>query len=383
MADFSEYTGPSEDWLALEPTLPPMPSLPLLELRQMINKGREELAAQGMINLVQFAGNKTLQLSMAQTDSFLGTASQVEIQDYTITTRDGATIEARTYRLAGIPASQRLPVYIHLHGGGFLFGTLSSEDAICSRILVSRVNNGTPVVVFNVNYRHTPEHPFPTAWNDVEDAFVWLHGHMAEIGGQSDQVVVGGISAGATLTASLALAQLYGDNEKLKACPKIRGQVLMIPCLVILDYYAPRKEWLRSAEISSLVTCAEAPILPISRINLFMSLLKVNNFPDAGRNLRMNPGNATAEEVKNLPPTTFGIAVKMGTSGPDGLIKLFADNDATRVPTNVTVFRGVPHGFRRYGDKLTASKRWDEVMSGGITWALSNPAAGSFEIKAD
>lgn len=60
-----------------------------------------------------------------------------------------------------------------------------------------------------------------------------------------------------------------------------------------------------------------------------------------------------------------------------------ANADASRVPTEVNVFPGVPHGFRRYGDKLSASKRWDEVMSGGITWALSNPAAGPFIIKAE
>ena len=60
-----------------------------------------------------------------------------------------------------------------------------------------------------------------------------------------------------------------------------------------------------------------------------------------------------------------------------------ADENASRVPTDVNVFPGVPHGFRRHGDKLSASKRWDEVMSGGITWALSNPAAGPFVIKAE
>lgn len=55
-----------------------------------------------------------------------------------------------------------------------------------------------------------------------------------------------------------------------------------------------------------------------------------------------------------------------------------------RVPTDVHVFPGVPHGFRRYGDKLAASsKRWDEVMTNGISWALSSPEVGSFEIKSE
>lgn len=48
MADFSEYTGPSADWITLEPTLPQVPELGAEELKQLLNKTREELAAQGM-----------------------------------------------------------------------------------------------------------------------------------------------------------------------------------------------------------------------------------------------------------------------------------------------------------------------------------------------
>lgn len=230
------------------------------------------------------------------------------MKDYSIIARDGASLEARTYRPAGVDPSERLPVYIHIHGGGYLFGTLASEDAICSRIVASRTAKGAPVVVFNINYRHTPEYKYPTAWEDVEDAFVWVHEHIAEIGGLSDQVVVGGISAGAQLTASLALAQIHGNDNRLSALPRIRGQVLMIPALVQMDYYAPRVEMLRSPELSSLVTCAEAPILPVSRIKMFMQLLGVYGMKGAEKDLRINPGNASLEQVKDLPPTTFGIA---------------------------------------------------------------------------
>lgn len=49
MADFSEFAGPSADWIALEPTLPAPPTdLSVEELRDFINKGREELAAKGL-----------------------------------------------------------------------------------------------------------------------------------------------------------------------------------------------------------------------------------------------------------------------------------------------------------------------------------------------
>lgn len=57
------------------------------------------------------------------------------------------------------------------------------------------------------------------------------------------------------------------------------------------------------------------------------------------------------------------------------------DMNGNRVPTDIHVFKGLPHGFRRYGDQLTESKRWDRVMEEGITWALSNPEAKEFEAK--
>jgi hypothetical protein len=52
------------------------------------------------------------------------------------------------------------------------------------------------------------------------------------------------------------------------------------------------------------------------------------------------------------------------------------------VPTNVNVFPGMPHAFRKFGAALSESVHWDEVMHGGIKWALSKPVAtGKFEIK--
>lgn len=48
MADFSEYTGPSADWVALAPTLPKVPDLPLDQLLQALNKDREDRAAEIM-----------------------------------------------------------------------------------------------------------------------------------------------------------------------------------------------------------------------------------------------------------------------------------------------------------------------------------------------
>ncbi|KAK3311947.1 Alpha/Beta hydrolase protein [Apodospora peruviana] len=357
MADFSRFnTGPSAEWRAVEAALPPFPTFSSIQERKdFLNAGRETAA----------------KADMAANDF----ESKIQMKDYSIPTRDGSSIEARTYRPLSCSSDSKLPVYIHLHGGGFVFGTLSSEDATCSRIAIT-----SQVIVLNVNYRHTPEHTYPTALHDTEDAFAWLHDHIDEVGGIADQIVVGGISAGAWLTAWLVLGQHLQVIEK--GLPKIAGQVLQIPCLVHHECYAPQRNKLKDPETSSYVVNKDAPILPVAMVKLFTDLLKVRS--DLNENdLRLNPGNAKPEQVRGLPPSVFGIA-GMDPLRDEGLLygKMLSEQG---VATDIHLFEGLPHGFRRFGaDKLPECTRWDRVVAEGITWALSKPeASGKFEVKTD
>lgn len=50
MTDFSQFTGPSAEWLALEPTLPSQPERSVKDLKKMVNSVRENAAGQIMIN---------------------------------------------------------------------------------------------------------------------------------------------------------------------------------------------------------------------------------------------------------------------------------------------------------------------------------------------
>ncbi|KAK2768894.1 hypothetical protein FQN53_006241 [Emmonsiellopsis sp. PD_33] len=353
MADYTEYAGPSKEWLDLEATLPQdNDNLTVEQMRDAANKGRDAAAAEDMIKE--------------------GLQSQVVIAKFSIPTRDGSSIEGRSFRPVSIPTTRPLPVYVHSHGGGFLFGTPDSEDAICSRTVVSLAAAGEPAVVVNVNYRHTPDNPNLTAWNDLEDAFHWLHENMAFIGGESDKVVIGGISAGAWITAALVLSQNIGKDKQLAARPRIRGQVLMIPCVVHGEF--------RDASVSSYVQCENAPILSIKQTMFFTGLLDVKDPSPEDR--RLSPGLATPQEAKGLPPSTFGVAGN-DPLRDEGLLFAKMLSEAG-VPTKVDVFRGLPHGFRRYGpEKIPLCNRWDEVVVEGIQYALSNPVAGGFEIRAD
>lgn len=289
MCDFSRYGGRSDEWLAVEKTLPPVPPLPkdaqsLIRVRDMMNEVQKGAVAEEMKPL----------------------ADKVTIRDHTIPTRDGQSIEARSFRPAGqaqTGAGEKLPVYMHMHGGGFIFGTVSSDEAVCARIA-----SGLGAVVLNVNYRHTPEAPYPAAWDDAEDAFAWLHAHLADLGGgDAQRVVVGGTSAGAHLAASLTLRKHVGAlGAAAQACPPIAGQVLMIPLLVHKDCHGPLLSQLTDPSVSSYTENADAPILSANVIDTFVELLKIENADP--KDLKINPGNASAEQVKGLPPTTFGIA---------------------------------------------------------------------------
>lgn len=54
------------------------------------------------------------------------------------------------------------------------------------------------------------------------------------------------------------------------------------------------------------------------------------------------------------------------------------------IPTKTHLFHGVPHGFRRFGDKLSASKKWDKAIDEGILWCLSRPeATGKFDVVVE
>lgn len=93
-------------------------------------------------------------------------------------------------RLYGEPAAGAL---LYFHGGRFLSGDLDTHDLFC-RELAGR--SGCRVCA--VDYRLTPEHRFPAAYDDGLAAADWLRG-------ESDRVGVGGDSAGGALAAAIAV----------------------------------------------------------------------------------------------------------------------------------------------------------------------------------
>jgi acetyl esterase/lipase len=97
-----------------------------------------------------------------------GLSSKVDISTILIHARDNFLIPTRIYtpKTDYSVKKSNLPIYVYYHGGGFIYGSLDSEDANCSRIVTSM-----DIIVFHISYRHAPRHPFPEAHNDALDAF--------------------------------------------------------------------------------------------------------------------------------------------------------------------------------------------------------------------
>lgn len=126
------------------------------------------------------------------------------------------------------PSSQRpaagWPVFLWLHGGGWVVGDVSHNNDLCA-LICQRAG----CVVVTVGYRLAPEFPYPAAFEDSVYALRWVSGEEGgrELGGVDvSRVAVGGLSAGGQLAASLAL-----EASRLEMPVKLAFQLLIVPVI--------------------------------------------------------------------------------------------------------------------------------------------------------
>jgi salicylate hydroxylase len=113
------------------------------------------------------------------------------------------------------PAGRRNErVVLHLHGGGFAFGS-----AECSVEYAERLAGAIGGRCLALDYRLAPEHPFPAALDDAIAAYRHLLGE----GYDASDIFISGESAGGGLAVSLAMS--------LRDCglPKAAGLILLSP----------------------------------------------------------------------------------------------------------------------------------------------------------
>jgi acetyl esterase len=138
-----------------------------------------------------------------------------QARDLSIPTRSG---ERRLRVLA--PEQEAAGLYLHFHGGGWVFGCYDEQDARLWELV-----KGTDLCAVSFDYRLAPEHPFPAAPDDCEDAAVWLlDGGLRELGAP-DRITIGGESAGAHLSVLtlLRLRDRHGVTGAFRAANLVYG----------------------------------------------------------------------------------------------------------------------------------------------------------------
>lgn len=94
----------------------------------------------------------------------------------------------------------RLPMVLHLHGGGYAVGSPWQDLDLMRRYIAHR-----PAIFVAPFYRLSRTAPYPAALDDAHAALVWMKQNADTLGGHSDRIFVMGESAGGGLTAALSL----------------------------------------------------------------------------------------------------------------------------------------------------------------------------------
>lgn len=113
-------------------------------------------------------------------------------------------LPAAWIRPAGVDSDR---VLLHLHGGGYVTGSIDSHLMMCVPMAQTLETN-----ILLPAYRLAPEHPFPAALDDALETYRWL---LAQ-GFQAQNIVISGDSAGGGLSLATALA-LRDAGEPLPA----------------------------------------------------------------------------------------------------------------------------------------------------------------------
>jgi acetyl esterase len=108
------------------------------------------------------------------------------------------------------------PVLVYLHGGGWSIGDCASHAKLTRQLCV-----GAGAIVVSIDYRLSPEHPFPAPLDDCVAAVRWVRENAGRFGGDPSRIAIGGDSAGGNLTAAVSID--LKDELEVRAALLIYG----------------------------------------------------------------------------------------------------------------------------------------------------------------
>jgi acetyl esterase/lipase len=263
------------------------------------------------------AARTTLLDMLAAANAGVGPSPNVVREDHRAPGLNGdPDVLVRHYR----PADQTdvLPCLYWIHGGGHVIGQMDQDDPMVERIVES-----VGCAVVSVEWRRSPENPFPAAMNDCYAGLEWTHKNASELRIDPLRIAVGGASSGGGSAAGLAL--LARDRGELPICfqllvyPMIDDRNVTAASLAVTD----PKFWNRKSNLIAWRAYV-GDVVGTEAVSPYAA-----------------PTRAT--DLSGLPPAFIAV----------GDIDLFVDEDieyaqrllAAEVPTELHVYPGGPHGF--------------------------------------
>lgn len=104
------------------------------------------------------------------------------------------------------------PVFLHMHGGGFVEGDAVTMDSFCQK-LADSLN----ILVVNVNYKLFPDYCFPYQIEEIEAVYEYILSNQKKLQADVSRIGIGGFSAGATLALGTVL-KAVGEGTHNYAC---------------------------------------------------------------------------------------------------------------------------------------------------------------------
>ncbi len=241
--------------------------------------------------------------------------STIQVENLTIPL-EGADIPVRIYRpAAGI---EPMPAVVYLHGGGWVLGTLDSNDSIAWGLA-----EGAGAVVISVDYRLSPEYPYPIPFQDCFGVVSYLSLQAASFGIDPRRIGVAGDSAGGNLSAAISL------KARDQGHPTIAVQALIFP---VLD---------TDIDLPSYIENRDAPGLTRADMIYYLNAYLGEEWSAADQYAMP----ARAADLTNLPPTLIHTA-EIDPLRDEG--KLFADRlAAADVEVSYRCAQRMTHSFIR------------------------------------
>lgn len=203
-----------------------------------------------------------------------------DIEAKTIT-QDDLQVSLTIVRPAGSRAVS--PAFIFVHGGGWILGDFPTHE----RFVRDLVADSGFTAVF-VNYTPSPEAHYPTAINEIHVAAKWVAAHGNEINVDGKRLAIVGNSVGGNMTAAVALMAKHHGG------PEFKCQVMLWP---VTD---------ANFDTDSYLEYAEGYFLSRAMMKWFWDAYAPD--PAKRSEIYASPLQATAEQVKGLPPTLIQVA---------------------------------------------------------------------------